>query len=130
MAAKHKMEMHHRAHKKRGGKTGEPEVGGEGKTAKTKPHEYNAQGSEEAKEVHDEKESFNKGGHARKHKAKGGHAEGEKPHHRLDRKHRASGGRSKGRSPFTDAHALKGPENSKDGQGHEGAGPKGYELED
>lgn len=115
---------HHR--KARGGKTGEPEVPGSGETAKTHPQKYDAQGSEEVKEVEDEKESFKKGGKTMK---KGGVAEGKKAHHRPDRKHRASGGRTGG-SPYTEAHNLKGPESSKNGQGHEDDGYSGRELSD
>lgn len=119
--------QHRRA---RGGKTegGEPEVPASGDTAKEKPHEYNAQGSEESKEVMDEKEEFHKGGKAKAKKRKaGGRAEGHKSHHRLDRHPRAAGGRTK--SPFTEARATKPPEMKGPGMGKEGDGPKGFDHE-
>lgn len=124
MSAKHHRHAMHKAH---GGKTlgGEPEVSDDGETAKTKPHEYNAQGSKEAEEVMDDKESFHKGGKAKK-KKDGGSAHGHKAHHRLDRKPRASGGKT-ARSPFTEAHAVKPPAMGGSGQGKEGDGPKGFE---
>ena len=84
-----------------------------------KINEYNAQGSPEVAEAKDEKEGFKKGG-AKKHKD-GGHAEGKKAHHRLDKKKR--GGATKcaiGGSPFTAAAKRTSYENSGAGEGHEG----------
>lgn len=58
------------------------------------------------KEANEEKDSFHKGGKTKKRK-EGGHVDGKKPHHRLDKK--ASGGRmSGGHSPMTAAADLKG----------------------
>src|ERR1700723_2383519 len=105
MSAKH---HRHAMHKARGGKTGEPEVSDSGDTAKEKAQEYNAQGSEEAKEVLHDKDGFHQGGKAQA-KKHGGKAEGHKAHHRLDRKPRAADARA-GKSPFTEARSLKAPE--------------------
>ncbi len=60
----------------------------------------------EMKEASDTKDSFKKGGRAKKRKH-GGHVEGEKPAMRLDK--RASGGRMTGsHSPFSHAANVKG----------------------
>jgi hypothetical protein len=107
---------------------GEPEVPSSGKTAKEKPHDYQS-ALPETKEAEETKEGFHKGGKAkRKPKKRGGHAEGHREHHRLDRHPRAAGGRSS-RSPFTEARATKPPESGGAGQGKEGDGPKGMDRE-
>ncbi len=117
-------------HKAKGGGVGEPEVPKSGKTAKPKDHamDLDAKDSPEAKEIHNEKEEFHKGGSTKKKMKDGGHAEGKKPHHRPDRKHRASGGGA--RSPYTEAHMLKGPSSSKTGEGHEDDGDAKSEISD
>lgn len=89
-------------------------------------NEYNAKGSPEVKEAKNEEPGFKKGG--RKLKA-GGHAEGKKSHHRLDKAKR--GGHIKkaaaGGSPFTTAAKRTGYSNSGAGEGHDRDGPKGMD---
>jgi hypothetical protein len=83
-----------------------------------KINEYNAKGSPEIKEAENEKEGFKKGGAKKK---EGGHAEGKKPHKRLDKA--ARGGHIKkhaaGGSPFSSAAARKPYSNKGAGEGHD-----------
>jgi hypothetical protein len=57
------------------------------------------------KEAESGKESFKKGGRMKKRKH-GGHVDGKKAHHRLDK--RAAGGRMGGHSPLSHAANVKG----------------------
>ena len=83
-----------------------------------KINEYNAVGSPEVKEAKDEEEGFKKGGA----KKEGGHAEGKKAKHRLDKA--ARGGHMKmkkhaaGGSPFTSAAKRSPYLNKGAGDGH------------
>lgn len=86
-----------------------------------KVNEYNAVGSPEVREAKNEEPGFKKGGKMKK----GGHAEGMKSHHRLDKAKR--GGHIKkaaaGGSPFT-AAAKRSPYSNKGaGEGHDSDGP-------
>ena len=83
---------------------------------------YTAKDSPEEHSAEEEKDSFAKGGRAKKRKEVDS-AEGKKPAHRLDK--RASGGRmSGGHSPLTTASDVKGR------PGGEYGGAKGIDRED
>jgi hypothetical protein len=101
MSAKHKLEMHKKA---KGGKV----------------NEYNAVGSPEVKEAKNEEAGFKKGGKMKK----GGHADGAKSHHRLDKAKRGGkiGKHAAGGSPFTAAAHRTPYSNSGDGEGHDRVG--------
>jgi hypothetical protein len=73
-----------RAQRKRGGKAGEGQPIDE-----EKGHLYNAQGSNEAKEIDAESDGFKKGGRAKK--KSGGEVEGEKAKRHLGRRARGGG---------------------------------------
>ena len=94
MQKKHHEDGHHKHHRASGGRT-EMKVSG------------NPDVFEEAHEEH------KKGGRVKKKKHHEMHAEGHKPHHRMDRPKRAKGGRVKGSdmNPFSSAHnPSAGPE--------------------
>lgn len=94
-------------------KKDEGAAGGLKHEGKGKVEGYTPKDVSVVKEAEDEKDSFKKGGRMKR--AKGGRAEGEKPHHRLDK--RASGGRMSGGSPLSSAASVKGrPGGSYDGQ--------------
>lgn len=82
----------------------EGEAGNLKHEAKGKQEGYTPKDVPVVKEAEDEKDSFKKGGRMKR--AKGGRAEGKKPHHRLDK--RASGGRMSGHSPLSSAASVKG----------------------
>jgi hypothetical protein len=92
---------------------------------KGKEQEYNAQGSKEMSDAHDETDDFKRGGHAKKKKMRhGGHVEGHKAKERADRKpHKRAMG---GRTPFSSGHETSMPkEGGKTDTGHEGQRPEG-----
>jgi hypothetical protein len=104
----------------RGGKAddeeGESESENEGKA-----QIYNAQGSAAMHSAMDEKPGFEKGGHVRKKRRSGGHAEGHMAAHRMDRRpRRAAGGRAESHSPYSSAGKMSAPENTVAGSGFEG----------
>lgn len=83
---------------------------------------YNAQGSAAMRSAEDEEPGFSEGGKAKKKKKlrEGGHAEGEKSMHRLDRRpRRAAGGRTEGHNPYSSASKMQAPENTLAGSGFE-----------
>ncbi len=98
--ARHKMMEHHKHHKAEGGGIG----GRKGMWVSGNPDV-----KEEAEEEH------KKGGRVKKHHRKHGgkvhemHAEGMKPHHRMDRPKRARGGKVKGSDmmPFSSARMAR-----------------------
>lgn len=86
-------------------KKDEGEAGGLKHEPKGKSEGYTPKDVNVVKEAESEKDSFHKGGRMKK-RAKGGHVEGKKEHHRLDK--RASGGRMSGHSPLSKASSVKG----------------------
>lgn len=108
--------------------------GGKAEAEDKRWHEYNAQGSPEAKETHEKDDGFKRGGaHKRAH---GGHVEGEKAKHHMGKRarggkmeekcepeERARGGRLHGRarggssSPLSSAHRTSPPSNKEGSPG-------------
>ncbi|HWG71250.1 MAG TPA: hypothetical protein VN692_17670 [Steroidobacteraceae bacterium] len=114
MAYKKRSERKHRSY---GGKAGGPE------------HQYNAEGSPEAKEETAKSDGFRRGGHVKKERKHGGHVEGEHAKHTLAKRargghveHRKHGGGVRGMSggtPFSSARRTEQPENEKGSPGEQ-----------
>src|SRR5258707_433268 len=85
----------------------EKDSGAKGREEPKDEQDYTPANVKEMKEAKDEKDSFKKGGHVAKKRKHGGHVDGHKPAHRMDK--RARGGRmSGGHSPFSMAENVKG----------------------
>ncbi|MGA2412384.1 MAG: hypothetical protein ABSG46_18615, partial [Candidatus Binataceae bacterium] len=106
-----------------GGKLDDDEEGESGKERDGHVQEYNAQGSAAVRSATDEEPGFSEGGKTKKKKKlrEGGHAEGEKAGHRLDRRpRRAAGGRTEGgKDPYSSASKMESPKDDLAGRGFE-----------
>lgn len=116
-------------HMRRGGEHGRHEHHRRAKGGKAPVQEYNAQGSNEAREAEDEDPDFKRGGKARKRKA-GGHAEGEHSKHRSDRaprgraeheKRKAGGRMHEGHGAHHHEHEHEAEHDGDHGHAHHGA---------
>lgn len=83
----------------------ETDSGEKGREGPKDEQDYTPGNVKEMKEAKSEKDDFKKGGHVKKRKH-GGHVEGKKPMHRMDK--RARGGSVGGHSPFTKAASVEG----------------------
>ena len=105
-----------------GGKLDDDEEGESSKERDGHVQEYNAQGSAAVRSATDEEPGFSEGGKTKKKKKlrEGGHAEGEKAGHRLDRRPRRAAGGRMGHDPYSSASKMSEPDNSLAGSGFEG----------